>query len=298
MIGAADLAADLTEAVARVAQSSDRRMQDRRGTRAASHGELSEPTRAPEQRTRKSPRARRRRTSRFAAALSSITTGALVATLAAATAFIWFDASLTSAGPLRDTIAFKVTKGQGARAIASRLSKAGVIDSEQMFMARYMQMHMASYMGLRQRPVLKAGSYEFEKGASVNTVMASLERGRGKLRFITFPEGRTSYAIVSTLERDDRLTGDVGFIPAEGALLPSTYDIQPGMERTEVIKRMMDAQADLMRELWNARAPNLPIKTPEEAIILASVVQREMGPNDDPERIAAVFHNRLRKGMR
>ncbi|MEO1693716.1 MAG: endolytic transglycosylase MltG [Pseudomonadota bacterium] len=270
----------------------------RRDGRTFNAADSSEPTRAPERRKRATPRARRRKTSRFAGLLSTLTSGALVAILGAAAAVIWFDATVTSAGPLRDTIGFKVSSGQGARAIASRLQKAGVIESEQLFMARYMQMRLASYIGLRKTPILKAGSYEFEDGASVDRVMAALELGRGKLRFITFPEGRTSHAIVARLESDERLTGTLSDVPPEGALLPSTYDLTPGMARSDVIDRMKKAQDDLIADLWNRRSPNLAISTAREAIILASIVQREMGPNDDPKRIASVFHNRLRKGMR
>lgn len=230
--------------------------------------------------------------------MSSAVSGVFVAALAAAFGFTAFEAQVTGPGPLEKAVSFKVEKGHGARTIARRLRKSGVIASEQLFMAHYMQMRIASYANLRANPILKAGSYEFEKGTSVENVMAALERGRGKLRFITFPEGRTSTSIVKRLAADERLSGEISAIPDEGSLLPSTYDIQPGMERQVVLDRMQDAQRALVQKLWNERAANLPIKTPEEAIILASIVQREMGPNDQPRRIASVFHNRLRRGMR
>ncbi|MEO1651741.1 MAG: endolytic transglycosylase MltG, partial [Pseudomonadota bacterium] len=230
--------------------------------------------------------------------MSALTTATLIGCVAVAAGFVWFNGAATGAGPLSESTTFKVTPRQGARAIARRLEQAGVIRSEQLFMARYMQHRASSWMNLRRAPILKAGTYEFSPGASVDSIMAELERGRGALKFITFPEGKTSHAIVARLNRDERLTGEVDVVPPEGILLPSTYDITPGMARAEVLQRMQEQQQAALEKLWAERAPNLPISTPEEAIILASIVQREMGPNDDPKRIASVFYNRLRRGMR
>ncbi|MEL6299497.1 MAG: endolytic transglycosylase MltG [Pseudomonadota bacterium] len=259
--------------------------------------EAAEPTAVPAR-----PAQRRRagrRPNRGLQFISAVLTLALIGVVGAAGAVAWVNGQIAAPGPLKEPLAFTVRRGEGARAIAGRLRQAGVISSQNLFIAHYLSQRQLARIRDGEKPVqLKAGDYEFPAGASVKAVMAAIARGRGTLRFITFPEGSTSAAITRKLLADDRLAGDIPTPPAEGVLMPDTYDIRPGMQRSAVLNRMNRAQQTYLSEKWEQRAPGLPIQSAQEAVILASIVQREMGPNDDPKRIASVFHNRLRKGMR
>ncbi len=215
-----------------------------------------------------------------------------------AAGIVWFDQSSRAPGPTAQARVFSVQSGDGTRTIAERLRHAGFVNSERLFVARYMSRAAMQRFEGDKRLLLKAGRYELPAGASIDDIINILARGRSIPSFLTFPEGWTTNAILRRLERETRLVGEIEEPPAEGSLLPATFDIRKGMSRADVIERMREAQERVLAELWAARAPDLPVKTPEEAVILASIVQREMGPDDDPKRIASVFINRLRKGMR
>ena len=259
--------------------------------------EAVEPTRVPNR--PESTRKYRRGPNRGLTVLSGLMTLAFIAILTAAGGVVWLNASIAAPGPLAEPMTVTVPRGEGARSIATRLREAGVIGNTNLFIAHYLTQRTIARFRKGERPLqLKAGDYEFKPGASIETVMSTIARGRGTLKFVTLTEGSTSAAITRKLMGDERLSGEIAAPPAEGVLLPDTYDVRPGMERARVLQRMNKAQQDLLAELWSNRMPGLPIQTAQEAIILASIVQREMGPRDDPKRIAAVFHNRLRKGMR
>jgi UPF0755 protein len=197
-------------------------------------------------------------------------------------------------GPLAVSRVIAVPKGEGRIEIATRLEKEGAISNRWAFIANYL---LRSALG--PKPLeLKAGDYEIPKNASMANIMETLTQGRGVLSKITIPEGLTSLQIVEKLREEDELTGDVTEIPPEGSLLPDTYRFSKGMERRELIARM---QAEMQRVLateWERRQPSLPIATPEEAVIFASIVEKETGRADERGRVAAVFMNRLKKGMR
>jgi UPF0755 protein len=197
-------------------------------------------------------------------------------------------------GPLAVSRVIAVPKGEGRIEIATRLEKEGAISNRWAFIANYL---LRSALG--PKPLeLKAGDYEIPKNASMANIMETLTQGRGVLSKITIPEGLTSLQIVEKLREEDELTGDVTEIPPEGSLLPDTYRFSKGMERRELIERM---QAEMQRVLateWERRQPSLPIATPEEAVIFASIVEKETGRADERGRVAAVFMNRLKKGMR
>lgn len=268
-----------------------------RSLRPPTPAERSEPTRAPAR--PKGRRRKKKRSSKTLGLLSGLLTSAVIVTIAIASAVMWFQYTVASPGPLTEARPFTVERNARTREIATKLEQAGIIESRNVFVAHYFAQTLMRQVGARTRPLtLKAGDYEFGAGASVADIMAALEGGRAVARFITFPEGMTSHAIVARLASDERLTGTIDAVPMEGALLPATYDIRKGMTRASVLERMASEKQRLVERLWAERDPELPISTPEEAIILASIVQREMGPKDDPERVAAVFHNRLRKGMR
>jgi UPF0755 protein len=122
--------------------------------------------------------------------------------------------------------------------------------------------------------------------------------GRSVLHAITFPEGLTSQQIVDRLNADMVLTGDVAEVPSEGSLMPDTYKFTRGQTRQQIIEQMERAQEKAVAEIWSRRSPDLPIATPQELVTLASIVEKETGRADERPRVAAVFINRLRQGMR
>jgi UPF0755 protein len=180
-------------------------------------------------------------------------------------------------------------RGSGLGGIASELAQAGVIKSKTVFMAAARLSGAAA--------ALKAGEYEFRSGTSMAGVLADIREGRVVRHLVTVPEGWTSAMAWEAVQRQAVLDGDAP-TPAEGTLLPDTYQVQRGDSRAAVLQRMAKAQDDLMAELWPKRQPGLPFDTPEQALTLASIVEKETGIAAERPRIAAVFVNRLRSGMR
>ncbi|MGZ5987367.1 MAG: endolytic transglycosylase MltG [Caulobacteraceae bacterium] len=189
-------------------------------------------------------------------------------------------------GAVTDVI---LPKGAGVGQIASALKAAGVIGSKEVF-------YLAAKLGGSGRR-LKAGEYEFKSGASMASVLGDIANGRVVRRFVVAPEGWTSAMVADAVRAQPVLTGEIE-TPPEGSILPDGYQIQRGEDRGEVMARMMAARDALLTQLWAARAPDLPLKTPEEAVTLASIVEKETGVPAERPRIAAVFENRLRAGMK
>jgi len=195
--------------------------------------ERAEPTRAPEPKARKR---RRKRSSRTIGWISGVLTTLFVMFLGVGVAVAWFQSNVHTAGPLVKDKPFTIERGEGARRIAARLQQSGVITSQNLFMAHYLAESVKRRVrGAGRAYQLKAGEYEFAAGASLASVMRTLETGRGVQRFITFPEGMTSYAIVERLKADNRLRGAIDTVPAEGALLPNTYDLPANTTREAVL---------------------------------------------------------------
>jgi UPF0755 protein len=151
---------------------------------------------------------------------------------------------------------------------------------------------------LKAREDLKAGEYQFKAHASLNDVVATIVDGKVVAHQISIPEGLTSEQIVARLMDNDVLTGNIDDVPAEGSMLPDTYRFARGETRAQLIEHMQHAQQRLIEEIWAARSPDLPLKTPEQLVILASLVEKETGKPDERTRIAAVFVNRLKQKMR
>jgi UPF0755 protein len=151
----------------------------------------------------------------------------------------------------------------------------------------------------RSRPVsLKAGEYRMPAAASVRQVIDILVEGKTIVYRVTIPEGLTSWQIVERLKADPNLAGEIEKVPAEGALLPASYDIGRGDERQKVVDMMRAEAKKLAERMWSQRQKDLPMKSWEEAVVLASIVEKETGRNDERDKVAAVFVNRLRKNMR
>ncbi len=193
-------------------------------------------------------------------------------------------------GPATEDQTVLLAQGSSVSAIAHSLHDAGVI--------RYAELFIAVVRIRQSENELKAGEYAIPAGASTLDIIDILIEGKSILHQLTLPEGLTTAQILKLVAADDVLVGDISLEPDEGALLPETYAFNRGQTRDEMIERMMKAQADLIEELWDLRATELPISTPEEAIILASIVEKETAVADERPRVAAVFVNRLKRGMR
>ena len=172
--------------------------------------------------------------------------------------------------------------------IASDLETQGVVPSGSVFMA------VAQVTGAARR--LKAGEYAFPTHATLAQVIAMIRDGRIVRHYVTIPEGLTSAQAAAILMANPVLTGQAT-TPPEGSLLPETYEVERGTDRAVVLHRMMAARDRLLAQLWPDRRAGLPIRTPEEAVILASIVEKETGLPDERPRVAAVFVNRLAKGI-
>jgi UPF0755 protein len=176
------------------------------------------------------------------------------------------------------------------RDIADILSREGVIDQSWLF--------IGGVLVLKAREDLKAGEYEFKAHSSMRDVVATIVEGKVVAHQVSLPEGLTSQQMVARLLQDDILAGDIKEIPREGSLLPDTYNFARGVTREQMIQRMQQAQQRLLREVWDHRSPDLPLKTPEQLVVLASLVEKETGKPDERSRVAAVFVNRLKQKMR
>ena len=199
-------------------------------------------------------------------------------------------------GPLTSTTVVVIPKGEGTYDIAARLEGKGIITDRRLFVAQYWAAR--SFGGLAADKTIKAGEYEVKAAASVRDVLDTLIEGRAILHKVTIPEGLTSLQIVERLRADTGLSGEITEVPAEGTLLPDTYKVGRGMARQEVIDRMRADQKRVAAQLWARRQPDLPVKTLEQALILASIVEKETSRADERTKVAAVFVNRLRKPMR
>jgi len=193
-------------------------------------------------------------------------------------------------GPLAQDDIILLKPGSSVAAIAETLSEAGAVRHPELFVAA------VRVRGAQSK--LKAGEYKIPAGASVMDLVDLLIEGKSILHFLTAPEGRTTAQIVRLIEANETLVGEISASPDEGVLLPETYAFTRGRTRDELIDEMAHAQRAVLDELWDERAIELPFATREEAVILASIVEKETGLPDERARIAAVFVNRLKRGMR
>ena len=200
-------------------------------------------------------------------------------------------------GPLATSTVAVIPKGEGVIDIAGRLEKEGIVADRRIFVAQYYAARL--YGGLAgEKSGIRAGEYEIRKQASMRQVLDTLVEGRSILQKFTAPEGLTSLQIVERLRADNNLTGEIAQIPPEGTLLPDTYRFSRGLSRQELLDRMQAEHQKLMAQIWEKRQKDLPVQTPEQALVLASIIEKETGRADERDRVAAVFVNRLRKNMR
>ncbi len=202
----------------------------------------------------------------------------------------WGQQEFTGQGPLAEDTEFTVERGERLQNVADRLADAGAISNPYIFRLA------ARYSG--QEDNLKFGDYAIPARASMEEVLALISSGKGINYQVTIPEGWSSYQIVEKLQSVEELAGEAVSLPAEGSLAPNTYAISKGDSVEVVLARMMREQQRILDEAWENRAADLPYKSKEEALIMASIIEKETGIKAERRDVAAVFVNRLNKGMR
>lgn len=193
-------------------------------------------------------------------------------------------------GPLNQDKIILVERGMGVRSIAEKLYQERVIYSRTLF--------AMGVLTAGHRSQLKAGEYAFTTGQTMASVIAELVRGQIYIRQLSFPEGLTVKQIAKLLNAAPSLLGEISVLPQEGSLLPETYYYSWGDKREDILRRMQKSAEATLNELWAKRDPSIMLTTPQEAVILASIVERETAVPTERARIAGVFYNRLKQGMK
>lgn len=197
----------------------------------------------------------------------------------------------TAEGPLTESKLVLIKSGSGVKKIAQILKSENIIQNKLVFEAA------ARFDDAVLGNTLKAGEYEFPPYASMVQVLKMMEEGEVFDRKITIAEGLTVQQIIKRLNARQDLKGDITAIPKEGSLLPNTYHFIKGATRQDILNKMQSAMTDAIDNAWEKRVDNLPFKTKNEALVLASIVEKETAVASERSRIAGVFVNRLRKGM-
>lgn len=214
--------------------------------------------------------------------------GKLIALAAAALAFAWLVGGWFMPGPLEKDAELTVPAGASLASVADALAQKGAVTS-------------ALTLRLRARVLggsapIKTGTFLLPKGASQSALIDILQGGKVIRRFVTVPEGMPSIMVAERLAAQPNLAGPVS-APEEGSVLPDTYEIAMGEPRAAVVLRMQAAMQRTLKELWPRRSPRTVAKSPAEAVILASIVEKETGKPEERAMVAGLYSNRLRQGM-
>jgi len=214
----------------------------------------------------------------------------VLSALAMGGAYMWFQGAVKAPGPLQAPVTLIIAPGTGLSGITRQLADAGVVK----------QAWMAALEARRtgQDRILKPGEYRFDPGTSIDAALTKIVRHDVVVRFVTIPEGLITSDIFAIIDQAEGLGGQTTLRVSEGDLLPETYRYEWNDSRDGIVGRMRAARDTALQELWAGRAKDLPFTTPEEAVVLASIVEKETGLAGERARVAAVFVNRLRRGMR
>ena len=208
---------------------------------------------------------------------------ALALVIGAASTWTWWGASEVD----KDT-AFVVPSGSSLTSVARKLEDEKLIGSADSFLL------WAKLLG--SRDPIKAGEFLIPEGASGSDILDTFQHGEVIRRFITIPEGLPSISVYERLMAEPLLTGPIP-VPEEGSVLPESYDFERGETRAAVLARMTQAMDRTIAELWPKRARDIAVKTPEEAVTLASIVEKETGVARERKMVAGLYSNRVKQGM-
>jgi len=237
------------------------------------------------------PRRSERARNPFVVVGNAVITIVLVLMIGAGGAYFYGKQKLEAPGPLQEDKVVIIPSRAGMTDIADILQKEGVIDNSRWAF-------IGGVFALKARSELKPGEYAFQKNASLRDVIGTMVDGKVVQHAVTIPEGLTSEQIVTRLSDNDLFSGTVREVPREGTLLPETYKFPRGTSREQVIARMQQTEKRVLAEIWERRNPDIPVKTPEQLVTLASIVEKETGKADERSRVAAVFVNRLRQKIK
>src|SRR3981189_2442747 len=227
----------------------------------------------------------------FVVAGNAIITIVVVLMIGAGGVYVYGKQKLEAPGPLQDDKVVNIPARAGMTDIADILQREGVIDNNRWAF-------IGSVFALKARSELKPGEYSFQKNARLRDVIGTMVEGKVVQHAVTIPEGLTSEQIVTRLSENEIFSGTVREMPREGTLLPETYKFPRGTPREQVIQRMQQSQKRVLAEIWERRNPDVPIRSPEQLVVLASIVEKETGKADERSRVAAVFVNRLRQKIK
>ena len=211
-----------------------------------------------------------------------------LAAIAVGIVLLLFVGSWWGFGVVEKDTDFVVPRGASLGAVAQKLEKEHVIGSASGFLWR------AKLFG--SSDPIKAGEFRLPKGSTRAHILDIIQHGKPIRRFITVPEGMPSIMVYERLARQPLLTGAIP-VPAEGSILPESYDFERGETRAAVLARMQKAMSDTIAELWPKRAPDIAVSTPEEAVVLASIVEKETGVARERRMVAGLYSNRVKTGM-
>ena len=221
---------------------------------------------------------------------NAIFTILIVLAIVVGTAVVLGKQRFDTRGPLAEDKIVNIPRGLGIRDIADLLMREGVIDQPWTF--------VGGVIVLKARDELKFGEYQFPKQASLHDVISTIVEGKVVLHQISVPEGLTSEQIVQRLLDMDILNGNIREVPREGSLLPESYKFTRGTPREQVIQRMQQGQRRVLQEIWDHRMADLPLKSPEQLVTLASIIEKETSRPEERTRVAAVFVNRLKQKIK
>src|SRR6201996_8121993 len=222
---------------------------------------------------------------------NAIITIVVLLLIGSGTAYYYGRQTLESPGPLQEDKIVNIPARAGKRDIADVLQREGVINVNPW-------VFIGGVFAMKASSDLKPGEYSFQKSASLRDVIATIVEGKVVQHAVTIPEGLTSEQMVERLSDNDLFTGSVREIPREGTLLPETYKFPRGTPRDQVVQRMQQAQKRAVADIWERRSQDLPVKSPEQLVTLASIVEKETGKPDERSRVAAVFVNRLKQKIK
>jgi UPF0755 protein len=237
------------------------------------------------------PRRSERARNPFVVVGNAIITLLLVGMIGTGTAYYYGKQKLEAPGPLSEDKIVNIPSRAGMADIADVLQREGVIDNNRWAF-------IGAVLALKARSELKPGEYSFQKNASLRDVIGTIVEGKVVQHSVTIAEGLTSEQIVARLSDNDIFAGSVREVPREGTLLPETYKFPRGTTREQVVQRMQQAQKRALAEIWERRSPDVPLKSPDQLVTLASIVEKETGKPDERSRVAAVFVNRLRQKIK